>query len=68
MVSLYNVRLYNTAGKAEYVTVDTELPKGGQVDRGSSMNHRNVGGKRNEVARPNEVFSPHFAFLRQTVY
>ncbi len=28
-VSLYNVRFYNKAGVAEYVTVDTELPSGG---------------------------------------
>jgi hypothetical protein len=28
-VNLYTVRLYNSAGNAEYVTVDTELPSGG---------------------------------------
>ena len=28
-VRLYNVRFYNSAGIAEYVTVDTELPSGG---------------------------------------
>ena len=28
-VSLYNVRFFNSAGVAEYVTVDTELPSGG---------------------------------------
>jgi hypothetical protein len=30
-VSLYNVRFFNTAGVAEYVTVDTELPAGGTL-------------------------------------
>ena len=29
MVSLYTVRFFNSAGVAEYVTVDTELPSGG---------------------------------------
>ena len=28
-VSLYKVRFYNSSGAAEYVTVDTELPGGG---------------------------------------
>jgi hypothetical protein len=28
-VNLYKVRFFNSAGKAEYVTVDTELPSGG---------------------------------------
>ncbi len=29
VVSLYNVRLYDSAGVAHYITVDTELPDGG---------------------------------------
>ena len=38
VVSLYSVRFYNSAGSAQYLTVDTELPSGGtyydQVENG----------------------------------